>query len=462
MMAVATWGTWEELVLGGAVLRHGADDWDAVAAELRARTPFPTVFSPQECEAKYAELQERYSGCEAWFEELRKRRVNELKRELEKSENSIGSLQSKLETLSAERQNEDNFDYDTSRTNSPSPNENTGCFDASGKDLSKEGSSAGSFTHETGRNWLPQCQNLESASVQENDSKMEQSMDTEKEKAVSTKLENGHCTFKKKRGKRKRRGCMIVNEGSRGDSETVNSAACIEREESSEACKQGFSHPHEESRVSMRAESTNVDLSAILKSLMEHKDCSVFQRRLDGQKRAKYKKMIRQHMDFQIISSKIGHGSASSAKELLRDLLLLANNALVFYPKNSTEHKSALTLRDLACKALRQSSQCPSESSDNCVIANVALTCKSKNNESMRPCNRGTVGNEVCASVGGDDGDPMLENAEKGSHFDSPVGSLAKKRGEPPTKRRGVGRPAKGGRTAQDSPNKGRKRSRKR
>lgn len=43
--AAAAWGTWEELVLGGAVLRHGAADWHAVAAELRARSP--CSFSPK-------------------------------------------------------------------------------------------------------------------------------------------------------------------------------------------------------------------------------------------------------------------------------------------------------------------------------------------------------------------------------------------------------------------------------
>jgi hypothetical protein len=33
------WGTWEELVLGGAVLRHGGAAWATVAEELRTRSP---------------------------------------------------------------------------------------------------------------------------------------------------------------------------------------------------------------------------------------------------------------------------------------------------------------------------------------------------------------------------------------------------------------------------------------
>lgn len=41
------WGTWEELILGGAVLRHGTQSWGAVASELRARTLFPYSFTPE-------------------------------------------------------------------------------------------------------------------------------------------------------------------------------------------------------------------------------------------------------------------------------------------------------------------------------------------------------------------------------------------------------------------------------
>jgi len=41
------WSTWEELLLGGAILRHGTDDWNIVATELRPRTGFPYTITPQ-------------------------------------------------------------------------------------------------------------------------------------------------------------------------------------------------------------------------------------------------------------------------------------------------------------------------------------------------------------------------------------------------------------------------------
>ncbi|KAF1861476.1 hypothetical protein Lal_00025812 [Lupinus albus] len=58
------WGSWEELLLGGAVVRHGTQHWTAVAAELRYRTVSPDTFTPEVCEAKYQELLKRYSGSE--------------------------------------------------------------------------------------------------------------------------------------------------------------------------------------------------------------------------------------------------------------------------------------------------------------------------------------------------------------------------------------------------------------
>lgn len=84
------WDTWEELLLGGAILRHGTTDWNLVAAELRARIVRPCAYTPEVCKAKYEDLQKRFVGCKAWYEELRRQRIVELRRALEHSEDSIG------------------------------------------------------------------------------------------------------------------------------------------------------------------------------------------------------------------------------------------------------------------------------------------------------------------------------------------------------------------------------------
>lgn len=63
--------------------------------------------------------------------------------------------------------------------------------------------------------------------------------------------------------------------------------------------------------------------------------------------------MILQHMDFDTIRSRIASRTITSTKEVFRDLLLLANNALVFYSKTTREYKSALLLRDIVTKSLK-------------------------------------------------------------------------------------------------------------
>ncbi|RLM86645.1 uncharacterized protein C2845_PM04G26680 [Panicum miliaceum] len=247
------WGTWEELVLGGAVLRHGGAAWAAVADELRTRSP--CFFSPEECEAKFAEIQLRYSACNAWFEELRKQRVAELKRELEKSENSIGSLQSVIQSLSNSKHGDGSSECRTSHTESCSHSENT-ADTSSGKEASRDRSSAASFTEEASNSQkAQQVQQCDTDSVQANN---------------------------------------------------------------------------------------------------PSPDGSYPQDQVEKRKRVRYKKMIRRHMDFRTLHSKIKNGAISSTKELLRDILIFVNNVIAFYPKATLEHMAAVELRDLSCKIVKQ------------------------------------------------------------------------------------------------------------
>jgi len=55
-------------------------------------------------------------------------------------------------------------------------------------------------------------------------------------------------------------------------------------------------------------------------------------------------------MDFDTVRSRINNGTIKSMVELIRDLLLLTNNAILFYSKITREYKIALKLRDLAIK----------------------------------------------------------------------------------------------------------------
>ncbi|CAM0906311.1 unnamed protein product [Alopecurus aequalis] len=356
------WGTWEELVLGGAVQRHGAASWDAVAAELRSRSP--CSFSPEECEAKFSEIQARYSASDAWFDELRKQRVAELRRELRKSESFIGSLQSVIESLSNSKRDDGNSEC---HTESRSRNENTADTNSSSKELSKDRSSAASFTEEAS-----------------NSQKSQNVQNTSAETLTKTHVEKKLCAkdgllwgSRKKRGLRDKRVNLMADDSSRDDHSKKDSSrdgentstSCIVRDGSSEGCMKGLKIPKLEPDVSVceRAKPSLVD---IVNSISTQGDCNMLQRQIDIQrKRARYKKMIRQHMDFRILRTKIKSGVISSTKELLKDMLLFVNNVLAFYPKATLEHMAAIELRGLMCKTLQQS---PSILSMGCGAAGIA------------------------------------------------------------------------------------------
>ncbi|KAJ4977169.1 hypothetical protein NE237_002275 [Protea cynaroides] len=382
-MAMVRWGTWEELLLGGAVIRHGNRSWDAVAAELQARSLHPYSFTAEVCKAKYEDLQERFCGCKAWFEKLRKQRVAELKRELEKSEDSIGSLESKLVNLKAEREGSRRGDYDSSRTESPVTVGNSSeAVESSGKEASKDGLSAGSFTEETPTNWSPEChvpavavavvsspqENIIIKQEPEAEAEAEAEPSEEREKTMACADEKtpavedivgarGGC-MRKRRGKRKRKDCTTsgsrdVKEGSVGENDVSTSGAVAVTVPDKEDATDNPSIKPYNREVDDSAEQ-GVELMRILDSLMENNCASVFRRRLDSQRRARYKRSVRRHLDMETIRSRIVDRSITSTIELYRDVLLLANNAVVFYPKNTRQFKSALSLRDLVMKTFRR------------------------------------------------------------------------------------------------------------
>ncbi|QHN80886.1 hypothetical protein HN51_057784 [Arachis hypogaea] len=452
-----TWGTWEELLLGGAILRHGTRDWNVVSAELRARTDCPYSFTPEVCKAKYEDLQQRYSGSKAWFEELRKKRVAELKRALELSEDSIGSLESKLESLKADK-NEKRDDCRVENS-SGSPQLRVPSLKLERvESSSKDGLSAGSFTHETRTNWSPDCQ-VPAVSAEDIETMPEVSRSTELGKVLD--VDNLACaiykgqlaSFKKRRGKRKRKDCSKnIKEASVEESELLDSADVVSwcKESSTSNCgevaKSSGIDDHSRNLKEDRAE----NLREILDSVFETKGASAFRRRLDSQKRGRYKKMIRRHMDFDTIRSRISSQTINSTMELFRDLLLLANNALVFYSKSTREYKSALVLRDIVTKKLRDRNSSKPKVTATTIDSkgttqdNVSLKLPVHNPHvkprSVRPGNRKivakAVGNDGSNSVSG-----VSQAAKKPSKSDSPpsVESL-------PVKKKAFGRPKKVGR----------------
>ncbi|KAM0847021.1 hypothetical protein ACQ4PT_055289 [Festuca glaucescens] len=129
------WGTLEELVLACAVSRHGTASWESVATEVQTRSPLAARprLTPRSCRLRFRHLHRRFSvvvgaeqgeadaeeaaegqghgevedpdasAADAWLDELRRLRVAELRREVERCDLSIGTLQSKVELMKEER-----------------------------------------------------------------------------------------------------------------------------------------------------------------------------------------------------------------------------------------------------------------------------------------------------------------------------------------------------------------------
>ncbi|PHT56047.1 hypothetical protein CQW23_04533 [Capsicum baccatum] len=357
------WGTWEELILGSAVRRHGTRDWNVVASELRARTIYPHDFTPEACKARYEELRKRYSGCTAWFEELRKRRVEELKRELVRSESSIGSLQLKIESLKAERERSGQIDYGLSHTESPAPLTKSEDIEFSVKEEAKDGLSAGSFTLDIRTNQSPESQVPAIPSATETVVKLEPLESWEQDKAPSTskvtEAANGNGgAVRKRRGKRRRKDSVWdAKEGSIEDSDNVCSTSLASTSHCKEiltSCDQSIRHSAVSNHRGGLSRFRNDDLMRIFNSITQHEAAMVFRHRLDSQKRARYKKIIRRHMDIETARSRLANWSIKTPGELFRDFLLLANNAMVFYSKRTREYKSAMALRDIVTKVYRE------------------------------------------------------------------------------------------------------------
>lgn len=157
------------------------------------------------------------------------------------------------------------------------------------------------------------------------------------------------------------------------------------------------------------------------------------------QKRGRYKKMIRRHMDFDTIRSRISNQTIKSAIELFRDLLLLTNNALVFYSKSTREYKSALMLRDVVTKKMRESFK---GVSIKVTKADASIKLPAHNPHvkprSVRPGNRKIVAKAV---GGSNSASGVSQGTKKPSKSESPssVESL-------PIKKKAFGRPKKIGR----------------
>ncbi|KAI4323346.1 hypothetical protein L6164_022960 [Bauhinia variegata] len=421
-----TWGTWEELLLASAVKRHGFKDWDAVAMEVQTRTTLPHLLTTaRSCESKFYDLKRRFTAqCNEdvangadkvdhvpWLDELRKLRVAELRREVQRSDLSILSLQLKVKKMEEERERslkendeKDGDKPDLSDTGEQKPEndkkagEETEPEPASSEPVRLDDSNKPPTGDESDR---------ENQSVNESNStgsrsqggktgednvklKIEKEpspVHTGSEEPDSVRLKNNPVGEESNNGsydtaakiptceslppsvERKGEGSSELRdsaahsrdgEGGTRESSEVQSSASLTRRRKTRRRKEvsGGEEPTENEEVSVKSQ----PLVGVLELIKGHEHSSLFERRLESQESDKYRNIVRQHVDLEIIQSRLRKGDYSSSIRLFfRDLLLLFSNAVVFFPRDSIESRTAHQLRHIVTNEMMNHIQTQSD-----------------------------------------------------------------------------------------------------
>ncbi|XP_019159340.1 PREDICTED: serine/threonine-protein kinase PRP4 homolog [Ipomoea nil] len=392
-----TWSTWEELLLAFAVKRHGLKDWDSVAMELRTRTSLPDLLTAQVCREKYGDLHRRFMNSDElavdvdagagaidipWLDKLRQLRVTELKQEVHRYDLSIQSLQLKVKRMEEER--------DHSLRESQN--------DAVKPDLKEDRKEKRSENDEkNGDGETPEKASGKSVSVTESDREnrsFNESNSTEnrgtEEKAEPLSIEGGEtkpdpqtkpvreedsCNDSSDRREESNRSQDRKSEnelaaetrdsvGASKESSDVQSTASLTKKRRKRADLSGGDGGNVATAAAAAASpATATKRESAVKSepfvglldiIRSRKHASMFERRLDSQKTERYKSIIRRHVDFGTVQARIDDGFYSGCPmSFYLDLLLLFNNAIVFFPKSSPEWRAAHQHRDIVTKELR-------------------------------------------------------------------------------------------------------------
>ncbi|CAJ2648596.1 unnamed protein product [Trifolium pratense] len=425
------WGTWEELLLACAVNRHGFKDWDTVAMEVQSRTNRPTLLATaHHCEQKFYDLNRRFTddvpppqqnGDSAdvdsdhvpWLEKLRKERVAELRRDVQRSDVSILSLQLQVKRLEEEKAKENDGEEDnkpdlavTGEEQLPE-NEKTGgemeedepansepdirrlddsttntdkLLPTTGEESDRDNQSVNE-SNSTGSRFdaAKTDVKLETGPVHVKSGPNEPVQTGRKKKSIEEESNNGSydneakvltCESVPPSEERKVEGdsselhdsvTRSVETGTRESSE-VQSSSSLSKTRKIRRRKDvsgGDVVPENEDVAMVKSE----PLVGVLEMIKRHEKFSMFERRLEkNQDLDRYKNIVRQHVDLETIQLRLQKGHYSSCtSSFFRDLLLLFTNATVFFPRNSSESRAAHQLQHLVIAEMKSSSQTQSD-----------------------------------------------------------------------------------------------------
>ncbi|KAL9233120.1 hypothetical protein vseg_008155 [Gypsophila vaccaria] len=343
-----SWGTLEELLLTCAVNRHGTNSWSAVADELNnlLRT---TLFTPLLCRHHFLLLLRRFTPSAAavdgdssaadatvWVHELRRLRVAELKRDLHRYDLSIVSLQLKVKRLKEERENSDlKITADVETSPSKTAEKNAVLFGG---------------LNSLDRKIEPGVELVKPVEVEPDREVGPVCVGPDREVGV------GSCN-----GSSNTKESGRVESGEVGESGSdVQSTASLQlrrekEKEVREGCENSSGGEENQSLGSKFSgggggghECKSRGLIDFLDAVRTRLGGSIFEGRLESQETPKYKSLIKEHIDLGIVRKRVEEGRYSNCYTMFyRDLMLLVNNAVVFFSKTSSEHKFAVELRQL-------------------------------------------------------------------------------------------------------------------
>ncbi|KAI3678155.1 hypothetical protein L6452_37437 [Arctium lappa] len=371
----AAWGTWEELLLAYAVNRFGTNSWDSISSELRKRSSAAKVFTPKHCKQKYLELERRFDGsigdddtttavAVPWIEQLRKLRVEELQRKLQNFDIYISSLQLKVKKLTdestengcGERKKKpglgqkiddiaiENVEEVNNKRRNPVKSGDEQVPGGDERDNQSVNGSNGNL--ETGENEFSPV-NTADEKPESSPIGVEDSCDDRPDSREPVKTEPESIAESK-------------SEGTVKENSDVQSSASKSRKERSDRVRRGSS------KVDEREDEDQPNDSIPLRSLplvdvlqkVHVLGSAVFERRLDRQEKARYKKLIREHIDFEILQTRLKQGWYSDGNNnFFRDLLLLVNNTFVFFSNESPEFVAAIELRQFILNKMTSNTQ---------------------------------------------------------------------------------------------------------
>lgn len=206
-------------------------------------------------------------------------------------------METKLDTLKAEKAVCSYADYGCSAAESSEPLLKSGGNESAGKEASRDGSSAGSFTLETQTNWLPQCQAAATeASAKEYERKSAclepctrlEMFPSINELAETMRLEHG-VNIRRRRGKRRRKEMKKDGkEGSVGENNllykpNIKTPTSLTKETTTSAHVQLARSPDANDQKPCTSKQGTDDIIKIFDSIMANEHASVFRRRLDSQ-----------------------------------------------------------------------------------------------------------------------------------------------------------------------------------